>query len=258
MRILLTTRVVRCCKFGSYRYIAFHVPKDPTVEEAKAKVNTFSTMVMTASKVTSLVLPAKHPAPPGSELKECLLSRRSTEPRKVVSKEERKFSQSYQKYLSKSRKNDSKDNSDDGAACPTGASECIQECQRRTNRKRFEALEASEKDKVMQIMYLLDHFSGSDKLYHEMASSLREMPRSYLVSAYRKLLMSQSRREICREISIECRSSKCCKRTFVGRMDAQGVENPESQKIQSKNLWGWRQIFTNKQLHVVLICLAGR
>ena len=39
----------------------------------------------------------------------------------------------------------------------------------------------------MQIMYLLGHFPGSDELYHEMAALFKEMPRSYLVWAYRKL-----------------------------------------------------------------------
>ena len=40
----------------------------------------------------------------------------------------------------------------------------------------------------MKIWYLLDHFSGSDELYHEMYMHFSDLPRSYLVWAYRSIL----------------------------------------------------------------------
>ena len=106
-----------------------------------------------------------------------------------------------------------------------------------SNGDRFSRLPASEKDKIMSILYLLDHFNGSDNLYHELSMRFKDLPRSYLVWAYRKQL-NQSfnvERLPCNEyegayISVnDMLAADLCV-----RMHENGVEDPEGQNFKIK------------------------
>ena len=56
------------------------------------------------------------------------------------------------------------------------------------NRRRYHALPPQEQDRVKQVLYLFDHFNGSDALYLGMAMIFDQLPRSYLVWAFRQKL----------------------------------------------------------------------
>ena len=61
---------------------------------------------------------------------------------------------------------------------------------RKRMEQRYTDLPQEEKDVIMKIVYLLDRFSGSDALYHELTQLYDDMPRSYMVWCYRRLLDS--------------------------------------------------------------------
>ena len=56
--------------------------------------------------------------------------------------------------------------------------------------KHFERLSESEKEKVECLLFLLDKFGVSDIFVHEMAMTVDEMPRSYLIKECRAKLNS--------------------------------------------------------------------
>lgn len=56
------------------------------------------------------------------------------------------------------------------------------------NSCRYHALPPQEQDRVKQVLYLFDHFNGSDALYHGMAMVFDQLLRSYLVWAFRQKL----------------------------------------------------------------------
>ena len=59
---------------------------------------------------------------------------------------------------------------------------------RKHTEQRYTELQQEERDEIMKIVYLLDRFSGSDALYHEMTQLYKEIPRSYMVWFYRRQL----------------------------------------------------------------------
>ena len=104
------------------------------------------------------------------------------------------------------------------------------------NVERFLALPDPEKDKVMQILFLLDHFSGSDALYHEFTQLFPSMPRSYLVWAYRSMLNKSFNVQALEAPHdgatiplIPMLISDIC-----AHMDKNGIEDPEGKKFKIK------------------------
>ena len=56
------------------------------------------------------------------------------------------------------------------------------------NDKGFDALPQSEKEKVEEILFLLDKFYVSDEFYHEVTMIVDSLPRSYLIKQRRDQL----------------------------------------------------------------------
>ena len=59
---------------------------------------------------------------------------------------------------------------------------------RQRTERRYTELPEEEKEVIMKLVYLLDRFSGSDALYHELTQLYDAMPRSYMLWCYRRKL----------------------------------------------------------------------
>ena len=106
----------------------------------------------------------------------------------------------------------------------------------RTNDDRFQSLPESEKDKIMQILYILDHFNGSDMLWHEISMIFPDTPRSYLVWAYRRRLNQAF--EV-KKLPGEYNGAHLPLKNMIAAdicmlMAKNNVENPEGQKFKIK------------------------